>query len=124
MDEASFSMESNLSSARRVKSSQGSRRGTCGWITSFFLFYDMDERREGKHLFNYHKTTLSYSHGPVAQAGRAPPLHSCTGKAEASGSKRVLKKTRPVESPDGSIQTTDAERTAFESEAADKSCGA
>ena len=30
---------SNLSSVRRVKSSQGIRRGTCGWITSFFYFF-------------------------------------------------------------------------------------
>src|SRR3989344_4256714 len=29
----------NLSSVRWVKSSQGSRRGTCGWITSFFFLY-------------------------------------------------------------------------------------
>ena len=29
----------NLSSVRRVKSSQGSRRGTCGWITSFHFSF-------------------------------------------------------------------------------------
>src|SRR3989338_10424767 len=28
----------NLSSVRWAKSSQGSRSGTCGWITSFFSF--------------------------------------------------------------------------------------
>ena len=31
--------DANLSSVRWAKSSQGSRRGTCGWITSFFIFY-------------------------------------------------------------------------------------
>jgi hypothetical protein len=32
--------DANLSSVRWAKSSQGNRRGTCGWITSFyFLFY-------------------------------------------------------------------------------------
>ena len=48
----------NLSSVRRVKSSQGSRRGTCGWITSFsFLF-------------------ISFSYGLLAQPGRALALHA------------------------------------------------
>ena len=31
-------VKSNLRSVRWVKSSQGIRRGTCGWITSFFIF--------------------------------------------------------------------------------------
>jgi hypothetical protein len=59
-----FLSKLNLSSVRRDKSSQGSRRGTCGWITSFFIFY------------NLHFTFLQFLflYGPVAQPGRAPPL--------------------------------------------------
>ncbi len=35
----SFLAAANLGSVRWAKSSQGNRRGTCGWITSFFIFY-------------------------------------------------------------------------------------
>src|SRR3989344_894606 len=51
---------SNLGSVRRVKSSQGSRRGTCGWITSIF----------------FHSVVPAHNHGPVAQLARAPLLQS------------------------------------------------
>ena len=55
LDEVLFSISSNLGSARRVKSSQGSRRGTCGWITSFI--YLKQVRRFAKifdtYFFNF-----------------------------------------------------------------------
>src|SRR3989338_3562937 len=54
-------MGSNLSSARRVKSSQGSRRGTCGWITSFFSFLRLTSygRRNNKKFARDNKMKLA-----------------------------------------------------------------
>ena len=43
-------MKSNLSFARRVKSSQGSRRGTCGWITSFIFLQDSRKNKAGQEI--------------------------------------------------------------------------
>ena len=81
--------KANLSSVRWAKSSQGSRRGTCGWITSFFYFI---KRRfivavvwlEFKHLRKevalclfpavyYFK--IMRSAGPVVKPGITRPLH-------------------------------------------------
>ena len=55
-------MSSNLSSARRVKSSQGSRRGTCGWITSFFSFLLSSESQKEEKTKNLQETVKRNLH--------------------------------------------------------------
>ena len=74
----SFLIKSNLSSVRRVKSSQGSRRGTCGWITSFYFFYlflilRINKTSKTGLLHFYFHTQHLYSMGPQLN-GRALPL--------------------------------------------------
>src|SRR3989344_3287809 len=90
-------INSNLKSVRGVKSSQGIRRGTCGWITSYFtlpmLFFTFFKifiltyitntntlglkapilQRKFAEIFINSDKTL-FSNGLVAQTGRAHPL--------------------------------------------------
>ena len=89
-----FLTTSNLSSVRWVKSSQGSRRGTCGWITSFFFFFNLLIKKRNNFFdtfvrrtfitwltffyywsFSYENFSVNHRRqGLVAQFGRAPPL--------------------------------------------------
>ncbi len=84
-------MSSNLGFARRVKSSQGSRRGTCGWITSFFSF----SFRKNKTFWSQ-ITSLSY--GPVAQQ-KSASLARRRPRVQNDWLQRATRR----EIPDGSI---------------------
>ena len=75
----------NLSSVRWVKSSQGSRRGTCGWITSFFIF------NVGKFVFHFYIFYFQWARSLAVE--RRPCMYfelitqNIRSKAEVSGSK-------------------------------------
>ena len=63
----------NLRSVRWAKSSQGIRRGTCGWITSYFFLF-LTEKKTTTEMF-IPTFLFLFSNGLVAQSGRAPALH-------------------------------------------------
>ena len=106
----------NLGSVRWAKSSQGNRRGTCGWITSFFILF---LKRMATLTLFFSIVVIAVADtcngihnqiGPVVKPGITAPLHSfCkskkTGAGQASGSKRFFWHKLPKirELPDRSI---------------------
>ena len=58
---------SNLSSVRRGKSTQGIRRGTCGWITSLkFYNFSLTYYTHCENSGHFERIADAMHHGPVA----------------------------------------------------------
>ena len=65
--------KSNSSSVRRDKSTQGIRRGTCGWITSL-LYYNSDSLNQLHSMLLNQK--IYWLNGPIVKPGITPALQA------------------------------------------------
>lgn len=74
----------NPGSVRWVKSSQGIRRGTCGWITSFSFFFNKENQENDEQVHQTKTRCVSLKPFPIHQphdralssVGRAPALQA------------------------------------------------
>ena len=118
-----FLDNANLNSVRWVKSSQGNRRGTCGWITSFYFSFLKNNVDTCYHKYLYvcsRKNNCTFFTHVGLQLSLDFVALMCTlrhqstalartivlRKAGASGSNHSVRDVRPetgIESPDGSI---------------------